>query len=132
MNTLLLMIVLAGVACAGPLLTVPVLTPDSQSLSTSAPGLGQNVLAIAGSSWLIGFNDNVGNDAPGHNGDFDFNDAWLTVTFPVLPSGMAMLNFLAVDSADDNDVRLGTSGTWLEPGQTMQYSVPLNGLPVTI
>jgi hypothetical protein len=59
----------------------PILSPDGVPLSPSDPGLGANVLALPGSTWEVWFNDNRYNTAPGVNGDFDFNDLVVRMSF---------------------------------------------------
>ncbi len=119
---------LSAFACfATGLPTVPILAPDSISISSDSPGLGVVVRAIPGTTWEVWFNDNPYNDMAGHNGDFDFSDAVGHITFL---EGFATLQYIASDSAAHNQLRLW--GDWLDIGGSATYSLLTDGAPVTV
>ena len=82
----------------------PVLSPDSVAVCADSAGLGKQIIAIPGDTATVWFNDNAGNNHPGHNGDFDFSDASLLVTFSRAPSGLvaATVTWNGEDSALTN------------------------------
>lgn len=115
---------LAGLVPAGissTLLEVPSPSTDGQALDPLSPGLGAQILAIPGSTWLIGVNDNYGNSAPGVGGDFDFQDVWAKLVFNL--DGTATLTYISRNSADLDFVQF-LGGEWLAPGQSETQTVP--------
>jgi len=124
----LTVLLLAAFTCfATGLPTVPLIAPDSISISSDSPGLGVLVRAIPGTTWRVWFNDNPYNDMAGHNGDFDFSDAVGHITFL---EGSATLQYMASNSAAHNQLRLW--GDWLDVGGSATYSIPTDGAPVTV
>lgn len=107
---------------ATPLLTVPVLSPDSQNLDPSSPGIGLQVKADPHSTWDIWFND--------YGSDFDFNDAVAKLTFN--PNGTASFEYVAADSASTNKMHVGLFGTWLDLGQSAIYTIPAHNQNVPV
>lgn len=130
MKTFLILLLPALALNAGTLLTTPVASPDSQSLDSSAPGLGRIVYAIPGSTWAVDFNDNAYNRSCCVNGDFDFNDAMLQLVFS---PGFVIIDYLVADSADTNRVSIDQA-TWLSPGQSASFAITTDGqaLPVSM
>jgi hypothetical protein len=113
---LLIMALLLPLASAAP-----VLLPDGVPLSVSDPGLGLQVFAFPGSQWEVWFNDNWGNDRPGHNGDFDFNDAVAGVTFGPLGVG----TFIGSSASDFNVLKIdGIALSKNNPGPKTFHYVP--------
>lgn len=68
-------LLLSAFAAASPLTCPPVLSPDSQTVDPSCPGLGARIFAVPNSIWDIKWNDNF------NIGDYDFSDLWATVQF---------------------------------------------------
>lgn len=121
-NLTLLFILLAGIALPSGLL-VPVAYPDGLSIDPTVPQWGASIYAIPGSTWWVGFNDNVGDDCSGLYGDCDANDAMAHVVFSPLLTGplsgsvFGTLYYDISTSDLDNDIRWVTLFPWLEPGQ---------------
>ena len=98
----------------------PILVPDGVPLDPTDPGLGRQVFAVPGSQWEVWFNDNWGNDYPGHNGDFDFNDAVAGITFGPLGVG----EFIGSSASDFNILKIdGIALSRTSPGpKTFHYA----------
>lgn len=122
----------SAACCHASLLTYPVISPDSQPISTTSPGLGQDVFAAPGATAMVWFNDNWGNDAPGQQfggapgpsaqgADYDFNDAVASLTFNAAGNQFSAA-FIASSSGNVNDIRLFITGGWLSVGQSATYS----------
>lgn len=101
-------------------LNTPVASPDSQSICTTALGLGADLIAQKDINFTLFWNDNPGNVAPDSplGADFDFNDAIGKGYMEAWGPGFVkiVLTYVSSNSAQTNMMMLGPN--LLSVGQT--------------
>jgi hypothetical protein len=99
MRLILTALLFSALASASPTICPPDFTTDGVRVTADCPGLGVDVFADPGSTWVLAWNDNAGVI----DNDYDFND--LIASISVADNGLsALVTWTGALAENDNEL----------------------------